>query len=145
MRDICVSKMLNMNFRLRKARVALCAAKGVAEVCVCVGSWLSGLSHHLNNSYKCSPESCLKFQSCTHHTHKPKISIFHTPTELAQFSLQVAFNKDFNPDKDLVYLQVTYPKKNDLIGPYLITDHGLDAAQEASSQTLQTKHRRNER
>ena len=40
----------------------------------------------------------------------------------------MASNKDFNPDRDLVYLQVTYPKKRDLIGPYLITDHGLDAA-----------------
>jgi len=40
----------------------------------------------------------------------------------------MASNKDFNPDRDLVYLQVTYPKKRDLIGPYLITEHGLDAA-----------------
>ena len=40
----------------------------------------------------------------------------------------MAVNNDLNPEKDLVYLQVTYATTIDLIGPYLITDHGLDAA-----------------
>jgi len=40
----------------------------------------------------------------------------------------MAVIKDLNPDKDLVYLEVTYTTTIDLIGPYLITDHGLDAA-----------------
>ena len=40
----------------------------------------------------------------------------------------MAVNKDLNPDKDLVYLEATYRTKIDLIGPYLSTDHGLDAA-----------------
>ncbi|KAI4666192.1 uncharacterized protein J4E88_010487 [Alternaria novae-zelandiae] len=59
---------------------------------------------------------------------EPEISKLHTTKELAQSSSQMASNKDFNPNRDLVYLQVTYSKKKDLIGPYLITDHGLDAA-----------------
>ncbi|KAI4694218.1 uncharacterized protein J4E84_002800 [Alternaria hordeiaustralica] len=58
----------------------------------------------------------------------PKVSKLHTTTELVQSSRKMAVNKDLNPDKDLVYLEVTYTTKIDLIGPYLITDHGLDAA-----------------